>query len=116
MEAAIYKPEIENLLNLLEKILGGRKILADLLGVDKSQITRWHKLTYPDKKNLAKIIGINYIIVRLMQNFRYVDSALKWLNGENLHLNNRRPIDVLKDNRINDILLAIDMYETGSYA
>ena len=50
MEAAIYKPEIENLLNILEKIFGGRKMLADLLGVDKSQITRWHKLTYPDKK------------------------------------------------------------------
>jgi len=111
-----YQPNINNDLNNLEAIFGSKSTVADILGVDKSQLTRWKKHTHPDSTNMSKIFGLNFVIARLMENFKYPESANKWLKGMNPHLDDMRPIDCLKKNRIKDVLAAIDSYETGSYA
>lgn len=111
-----YQPNINYDLSNLEAVFGSRSEVANILGVDKSQLTRWRKQTHPDRLNMSKIFGINFVISRLMENFRYPESAMKWLNGVNMHINNQRPVDLLRQNKIKEVLSAIDMYETGAYA
>ena len=44
------------------------------------------------------------------------ETALKWLAGFNAHLRNRRPIDVIAQGRITEVIDAIEAEETGAYA
>lgn len=44
------------------------------------------------------------------------ETALKWLQGTNAHLGNRRPIDVLADGDYQAVHAAIDVEMGGGYA
>ncbi len=116
MEAAEYKPKINYDLNSLENIFGGQNRVAKILMVDRSQITRWHKGNSPDRDNIAKIYGLNFIMAKLLTYFRHTETALKWIEGINAHLGHKRPLDLIKSNRISEVSSAIDQMIAGSYA
>ena len=44
------------------------------------------------------------------------ETAIKWLQGFNAHLRDRRPIDLLSAGRITEVLAALEAEETGAYA
>jgi len=95
--------------------LGSQAEVARTLGVSRSRISRWLKDEEPDLVNLRKLEGVEFIIARLLQTFE-PSTARKWLTGFNAHLGDRRPVDLLRQGRVRDVLVAIEAEETGAYA
>lgn len=100
----------------LKASLGSQSNLAKLLGVDRSSVTRWLKQKdFPDPENEEKIIALRYVISRLTRIFKE-EVAASWLQGINALLGNQRPIDLLRNGRVTEVMAAIEQTETGSYA
>ena len=94
---------------------GGQAEVARLLRVHRSRITRWLAGEEPDPRNKARLEALEFVHSRLLQTFM-PDTAKKWLTGINAHLGNRRPIDLLANDRVTDVLQAIEQARLGSYA
>lgn len=97
------------------KDLGGQARLARVLEVSPSRVSRWIKDEEPDMTNRRKIEGVEFILTRLLE-FYHPETAIKWLSGFNAHLNDRRPIDLLANGRVSEVLEAVGAAETGAYA
>ena len=95
--------------------VGGQAKLARLIGVSPSRITRWLRDEEPDPINRMKVEGVEYVLSRLLDTME-PQTALKWLQGFNAHLGNRRPMDLLTCGRVSEVLQAIEADETGAYA
>jgi hypothetical protein len=95
--------------------LGGQSEVARILRVDRSRVTRWMADEMPDPQNQAKLDALEFVISRLLQHF-YPETARKWLLGINAHLGNRRPIDLIGQNRVAEVVAAIEQDELGAYA
>jgi uncharacterized protein (DUF2384 family) len=95
--------------------LGSQARVARLLGVSPSRVSRWLKTEEPDEANRRKLRGVEFVLARLLDDFDR-ETALKWLQGVNAHLGNRRPIDLLAAGRATDVVAAIEAEESGSYA
>ena len=95
--------------------LGGQSEVARVLRVDRSRVTRWLSDETPDPQNQAKLDALEFVISRLLQHF-YPETARKWLLGVNAHLGNRRPIDLIGQNRVAEVIAAIEQDELGAYA
>ena len=95
--------------------LSGQSRLAQLLGVDRSRITRWLGGEMPDAVNSAKLDALEYVTARLLRTFP-APTAHKWLTGINAALGNRRPVDLLGQGRVAEVIAAIEQVELDSYA
>lgn len=102
--------------NALVADLGGRAQAARAIGVDRAQVTRWLESGQgPDAENLRKIEAFELVLARLLRLYER-ETALRWLQGANPHLGDRRPEDLLMKGRISEVLGAIDADESGAYA
>jgi hypothetical protein len=99
----------------ITRILGSDAAVADLLDVSRAQPRRWREGQSPDPENRDRIIGLDAVIA-LLSGFLAESSIPKWLNGVNAHLGNRRPISVLREGRIADVIAAIEAQKAGVYA
>ncbi|HEX9122484.1 MAG TPA: YdaS family helix-turn-helix protein [Actinomycetota bacterium] len=95
--------------------LGGQAKLARVLGVSPSRVSRWLHTEEPDPSNRRKVEAVEFVLGRLLGIYGR-DTALKWLQGVNAHLGNRRPMDLLAQGRVAEVLEAIEADETGAYA
>ena len=102
-------------LEAVTRDLGSQARVARLLGVSPSRVSRWLRTEEPDANNRRKLEGVEFVLSRLLSLYGQ-DTAIKWLHGVNPHLRDRRPIDLLAEGRITDVLQAIDADEAGSYA
>ncbi len=89
--------------------------LADALGVSRSQITRWLKGAGIDPLNAEKIDILELVIANLLRVFE-PEAARAWLFGFNPHLGDRRPIDLVRQGKVEDLLAAIRAARAGSFA
>ena len=94
---------------------GGQAEVARALGVDRSRVTRWLRDAAPDATNQRKLESVEFAMARLLQTL-HRETAVSWLYGMNAHLGDRRPIDLLADGRVSEVLAAIEAEETGAYA
>jgi hypothetical protein len=107
-----YERELE----LLAKDLGGQSQVAKLLDVDRSCMTRWvRRHEIPDTQNQTKIVALHLVLLKLKTLF-LPETAEKWLRGINAHLANHRPMDLIREGRIAEVLGALEQAETGAYA
>lgn len=102
-------------LRRLARELGGQNEVARILRVDRSRVSRWLATARPDPANQARLDALEFVMSRLLQIFP-TETARKWLTGVNAHLGDRRPIDLLDDNRVAEVVAAIEQAETGAYA
>jgi hypothetical protein len=109
--AALSKAKLRH----LAETLGGQSEVARILRVDRSRITRWLASDVPDPQNQAKLDALDFVVSRLLQHF-HPETARKWLFGMNAHLGNRRPIDLIGQNRVAEVIAAIEQDELGAYA
>lgn len=108
----VIAAEVEN----LRDSLGSQSEVAAILGVNRSSVTRWlYGKDSPDMENQEKITGIRYVVTRLSKTFK-TETAIKWLHGTNAHLGNQRPIDLLRNGRLSEVIAAIEQTEAGSFA
>lgn len=95
--------------------VGGQAKLARLIGVSPSRVSRWLTNEEPDLANRRKIESLEYVLSRLLSTME-PETAVKWLYGINAHIRDHRPIDLLAEGRVADVLGALEAHETGSYS
>jgi uncharacterized protein (DUF2384 family) len=89
--------------------------LADLLGVNRSQVTRWLRGAGIDPANAEKIDLLELVWANLLRLYDR-DAALSWLFGVNPTLGDRRPIDLVRAGRTEELLRAIRAERSDSFA
>ena len=89
--------------------------LADLLGVSRSQITRWLRGSGIDPLNAERVDLLELVWSALLR-VTNRDAALSWLFGINPRLGDRRPIDLIRAGRAEDLLRAIRAERADSFA
>ena len=89
--------------------------VADLLGVNRSQVTRWLRGAGIDPLNAEKVDLLELVWSNLRRLYES-DAARSWLFGLNPHLGDRRPIDVIRSGRVEDLMRAIRAERAESFA
>lgn len=107
--------EVREKVRAVSRDVGGQAKLARLIGVSPSRISRWLQNEAPDIVNQRKVEGVEFVLSRLLGTWKR-ETALKWLQGFNAHLGDRRPIDLLASGRVAEVIEAIESEETGAYA
>ena len=99
----------------LADYLGSQRRLAAALGVDPAQITRWQQGQPSDLRNAGRVDVLELVLSELSRLYE-PEVARRWLEGMNPHLGDRRPIDVVRSGRAEDLLGALRAEFAGSPA
>jgi hypothetical protein len=94
---------------------GSQRRLAEMLGVSPAQVSRWLRGQGIDPLNADKIDVLELVMASLLRIYD-PDVARQWLLGVNPHLGNRRPIDLVRIGRVEELLGAIRAERAESYA
>ena len=89
--------------------------LADLLGVSRSQVTRWLRGAGIDPLNAEKVDLLELVWSNLLRLYER-DAALSWLFGLNPILGDRRPVDLIRMGRTEDLMRAIRAERADTFA
>ena len=104
-----------NKLGFLARQFRSQSQLANLLEVDRSRVSRWLKSDVPDLQNRNKVEALEFVLSRLTT-FLSPETARKWLLGVNAHLGGQRPVDLLRQGRVAEVMAAVEQLETGAFA
>lgn len=90
--------------------------VAEALGVDRAQVKRWREgETEPGPGNADRVVGLE-AAVALLSGYLEPSSIPKWLMGQNAHLGERRPVDLLREGNLSAVIAAIEALRSGAYA
>jgi transcriptional regulator with XRE-family HTH domain len=89
--------------------------LAEMLGVSRSQITRWLRGAGIDPLNAEKVDLLELVWANLLRLYDR-DAALAWLFGLNPLLGDRRPIDLIRLGRTEELMRAIRAERSDTFA
>ena len=89
--------------------------LADLLGVSRAQITRWLRGSGIDPLNAEKVDLLELVWSSALRLYER-DAALAWLFGVNPNLGGRRPVDLIRMGRTEELMRAIRAERSDSFA
>jgi len=89
--------------------------LALMLGVSRSQITRWLRGAGIDPLNAERVDLLELVWSSVLRIYDK-DAALAWLFGVNPNLGDRRPIDLIRAGRTEELLRAIRAERADSFA
>lgn len=94
----------------------GNNTVADLMGVARSQPSRWRSgKERPSPENRRRISDLDHVLDRLLLEL-HPDQVGLWLTGPNPHLGGARPIDELALRGAAAVLPAIDALAAGAFA
>jgi transcriptional regulator with XRE-family HTH domain len=99
----------------LAEDLQTQSAVADLLGVSRSQVTRWLRGAGIDPLNAERVDLLEFVLASLFRLYE-PEAARAWLFGLNPHLGDRRPIDLVRMGRIEELLGAIRAERAESFA
>ena len=89
--------------------------LADLLAVSRSQITRWLRGAGIDPLNAERVDLLELVWSSLLRVYDR-EAALSWLFGINPRLGDRRPIDLVRAGRTEELMRAIRAERSDAFA
>jgi uncharacterized protein (DUF2384 family) len=89
--------------------------LADLLGVSRSQVTRWLRGSGIDPLNAERVDLLELVWSNLLRLYER-EAALAWLFGVNPLLGDRRPIDLVRMGRTEELMRAIRAERSDTFA
>jgi uncharacterized protein (DUF2384 family) len=89
--------------------------LADMLGVSRSQVTRWLRGAGIDPLNAEKVDLLELVWSSLLRLYEK-EAALAWLFGLNPLLDDRRPIDLVRAGRTEELMRAIRGERSDAFA
>ncbi len=96
--------------------LGTADAAAKLLGVSKSQPSRWRTgEERPSSEMQRLLLDLDHVIGRAHLLFT-PEVALDWLTGSNSYLDGARPIEVLKQRGSTEVIEALDAAMQGAYS
>lgn len=95
---------------------GNGTLLAELLGVRPSQVTRWKQGTQvPSAESARAIMDFAYIIARA-ESTMHAKVVPIWLDSPNQFLRGSTPRECIKLGRVAEVIGAIDAEDEGAYA
>lgn len=89
--------------------------LAEWLGVNRSQLTRYRRGQRPRGETAWRLVGLDAVVAALDQ-FLEPGAIGDWLQGINAHLGHQRPIDLLRQGRVAEVMAAVEAERAGSFA
>jgi hypothetical protein len=89
--------------------------MAAALGADRSRAARWKAGEPMDDARWRHLEALD-TVAGLLRGWLEPTTIPKWLHGVNAHLGDRRPIDVLRDGRLSEVVLAIEAEKSGAFA
>ncbi len=89
--------------------------LADMLGVSRSQVTRWLRGAGIDPENAERVDLLEMVWSAVLRIYDK-KAALAWLFGVNPSLGDRRPIDLIRAGRTEELMRAIRAERADSFA
>ena len=89
--------------------------VADLLGVSRSRVTRWLRGAGIDPVNAEKVDLLELVWSNLLRIYD-PEAARSWLFGLNPILGDRRPIDLVRAGRTEELMRAIRAERADSFA
>ena len=89
--------------------------VAELLGVNRSQVTRWLRGAGIDPLNAERIDLLELVWANLLRIYDR-DAALAWLEGLNPTLGDRRPVDLVRQGRTEELMRAIRAERSDAFA
>jgi hypothetical protein len=89
--------------------------LADLLGVSRAQVTRWLRGAGIDPLNAEKVDLLELVWSNVLRIYDR-DAALAWLFGVNPLLGDRRPVDLIRQGRTEELMRAIRAERSDTFA
>jgi transcriptional regulator with XRE-family HTH domain len=94
---------------------GSQRRLAEILGVSPAQVSRWLRGQGIDPLNAEKVDLLELVMANLLRLYE-PEAARAWLVGFNPHLRDRRPIDLVRKGKLEELMSAIRAERAGSYA
>lgn len=95
---------------------GNGALLAELIGVKPSQVTRWKQgAQVPSAESARTIMDFAYIVARAEATM-HAKVVPIWLDSPNQFLRGSTPRDCIKLGRIAEVIGAIDAETEGAYA
>lgn len=98
-----------------EVAFGSRAALAEWVGTHRSQITRVAHGQELGGEPGWRLSGLAAVVTALLAIYE-PEAVFGWLRGNNPHLNDRRPLDVLVDGDVASVMAAVQAARTGVYA
>jgi uncharacterized protein (DUF2384 family) len=89
--------------------------VADLLGVSRSRVTRWRQGAGIDPLNAERVDLLELVWSNLLRIYE-PEAARQWLLGVNPNLGDRRPVDLIRLGRAEDLMRAIRAERADSFA
>lgn len=89
--------------------------LAEAFPVSPSRVARWKQGHLPDEEN-ARLLRDLGIVVALLDGWLEEEIVPDWLHGVNAHLGHRRPLDVVREGRLSEVVRAIEAEKSGAFA
>lgn len=102
-------------LDLLQSVLGSDHASAGLLGVSRSQVSRWRRGQVPDLLNADRLGGLA-LLVEMAAAWFEPELVGEWLESANAHLAGRTPAFMLRSDRIADVIGALEAEKRGVFA
>lgn len=99
----------------LSRDFRSQRRLADALGVSPAQVSRWKRGQGIDPDNAERLDLLELVMSALLRMYQ-PETVEDWLFGLNPLLRNRRPIDVIRQGRVEELLGAIRQEQADSYA
>lgn len=100
----------------LADAVGGSGALADMLGVSRSQTTRWASgEERPGAESAPLLIDLEHVLARVRLIWAE-PAATTWMISANAHLSGARPVDVLRLQGPGPVLEALDAGAWGGAA
>lgn len=105
----------EEKVSALSRDFGSQRRLAELLGVNAAQVTRWRRGQGIDDVNAARVDLLELVMAHLLRLYS-TEAAERWLVGLNPSLGDRRPLDLIRRGQAREVLEAIANERAGSFA
>lgn len=99
----------------LSRDFGSQRRLAELLGVNPAQVTRWRRGQGIDDVNAGRVDLLELVMANLLRLYA-TEAAERWLLGANPSLGGRRPLDLIRRGQTGPVLDAIASEQAGSFA
>lgn len=101
---------------LLLQAAGNGALLAELVGVKPSQVTRWKQgVQLPSAESTRAIMDFAYIVARAEATMHEKVVPI-WIDSPNQFLRGSTPRECIKLGRIAEVIGAIDAEAEGAYA
>lgn len=90
--------------------------VANMLGITPETVCRWKQgRAYPRPGKESLLVDLEYIVERLSEFYSDPRTARTWLYSRHKHFDGLRPVDLIQEGRIEEVLDAIQTVADPTY-